>query len=378
LGAKDADGYGESALGRQIAGPLFGAVSQLIATKGSYLVTAAEYARNRKNPMFEDKALDNPWVRGLYQPDSWIGSGMGKLFVPEDLREEQASARQTEALRQKGLSAIARSGYGNVASQGVRALLDVASLAHGGMSRTQQLTVLSDTASLSLSQVEALLHSFGAKLIGRGGDSRGLQWLRGSQLLGIGSSSLLLAAGIGRSVNEISKLIRGKRVTPSSLFHGALDMGNGASGMAYSAYVVRAAMKTGDLVSRSNALLGILKLPASLQTFMRVFGSAGAAAGLFVNGSLMIDSFLNPHLSDPVRGEQRISSALGLGGSLFMLGGALMITPATMPIAGLLFSAGSGLLIAQSAYDLRDQIARMGKKVADGIGALLQKVARWI
>lgn len=158
---------------------------------------------------------------------------------------------------------------------------------------------------------------------------------------------------------EVDHLLRDpKQAKLSALVDGAVDAGQGGAYAAYNYYLVQqgslaakgatveALKKATDVLSSSAQVI-----PTRLLWTMRALGVAGCVMGAIPNIQSIYSGITDEGLSSSVSEHKVISGSLGLAASLSFLGGALLITPASMPFGAALILIGNGFLVAQTVYD---------------------------
>ncbi len=181
---------------------------------------------------------------------------------------------------------------------------------------------------------------------------------RGKNLSFISFGVQMIGGAVKVGVEVDNLLRRPEQARLSALVDGAVDAGQGGAYAAYNWYLVR----QGAMAARGASLDALRKatdvlsssaqvIPPKLLWTMRALGVAGCVMGAIPNIQAIYEGATNDALSHDVSQHKVISGSLGLAASLSFLGGALLITPASMPFGAALILVGNGFLVAQTVYD---------------------------
>jgi hypothetical protein len=393
---------------REVAIPITGLLSSAKALQGNYLLLKEHYGTKPKDVIFDsNNPVERRLISQLYDPAKPLSNALTRLMAPETLQETNKAA-EMQQLHRKGATASAVSGAVRTGSKAIlmggnllalmnppkenpntnkvgasnpstdkenllaltktpRKNLNTKIVDPSNSSNDRENTQLQpaiDMASGASDLLDGVMSGVGASFVGKGKETAATRWLEKGQGLNIISSGLLTLSGLRRVAKEVQKAGNGEQPNSSSLGYAVSDTLNGVLGGVYSLETLKKAKEATGAVDKNKILMGIWNMSPTFKRAMQTLGSAGAAITLAINGRDLI-SAANQRTNDPKlsavqqksavdkRNHQMISAAIGAGGSLAMVAGAAMVSPAVMPVASSLYTAGSAALLAQSFYDLK-------------------------
>ncbi|HEX5033766.1 MAG TPA: hypothetical protein VFW62_04745 [bacterium] len=343
-------GYNRHLWGREIAAALQIPLLYL-SSAGQYRVNLGLYREAPGHPAF---ALEN--AQHWYRSEGLGGRSLQKLFVPPSLRPEAAAVAHCQELRRSGSGLQTIAGYGlqgpALLRLGIngRTVLDPAFWRDASHSWSQRAAVVSDSLGLAGGLVQTHFYNRGLRSLQVGEEAAALGWLRSNHRLHLVSGAFQMSAGLLRLVLEIQHFSRTGEFRPSHGFFGALDAAAGAGGIWYSRHLLGQAAGLSAVRAQNDALMGLTRLPRTMRWGMRTLNLAGNAVGFSLSFIAFWQAARGEGIPDQVRHRRMAAAGLGMLGSGLMMGSALLVTPATAPLAGLLMIGGLGALAAQAIW----------------------------
>ncbi|HKY62198.1 MAG TPA: hypothetical protein VJR29_02175 [bacterium] len=341
-------GYNRHLWGREIAAALQIPLLYL-SSAGQYRVNLGLYREAPGHPAF---ALEN--AQRWYRSEGLGGRSLQRLFVPPALRPEAAASSQE--LRRSGSGLQTAAGYGlqvpALLRLGIngRTLLDPAFWRDSSHSPSQRAAVVSDSLGLAGGLVQTHFYNRGLRSLKAGEEVAALAWLRGNHRIHLASGAFQMSAGLLRLGLEMARFSRTGEFRPSHGFFGALDAAAGAGGIWYSRHLLGQAAGLSAVRAQNDALMGLTRLPRTMRWGMRTLNLAGNAVGFSLSFIAFWQAARGEGIPDQVRHHRMVSAGLGMLGSSLMMGSALLVTPATAPLAGLLMIGGLGVLAVQAIW----------------------------
>ena len=353
--------YEINAFGRQVVAPVVGALVYPVATKlnssGQYKVNYSIYKTNPDDPMFDG------WIKNYYS-DGRAQSKISKaIFVGKNGLSANPTSAEIVNLRRIGARQQMMAGSGLFLPQVLR--LATTGIAAANSNRNNGIedgAIAFDMMSVSGNITDSAFYVYGLRQISNGLDGRAVRTLTLSHKANVVSNVLQIVAGGMRMASEGQRYIKTGEMNLSTMSYGALDVGGGGCGIAYSTWImkrassVRAGTKIAGDVSKANVLMGATRLSNGLRFGLRAIGVAGSVVGVGINSYAIYNGVFNENLTDQQSQDVVVSGTLGLVGAVVMLGGALLIGSASAPIVGAAFVVGYALLTLQTVYDYRSEI----------------------
>lgn len=342
------NGYALHKLGREIVVQATNIPLLILNAAGQYRTNYALYQSNRRDPLFQG------WSSHLYRPETAPGKRAQRFFIPKSFRGAPLSAEEAPLLRRSGarMQGLASSGLQIQPllrlGPNLMALYALASEEKGDA--LQKASVLMDSAAIVSNMTDAGIYAMGLHRIHRGMDSTATTLLMRSHRVNILSNGIQITAGLSRLYTELELYRTTGEINGAVITYAALDTANGASGIAYSGLVLKEAKATSQVIFKNNALTGLARLPASTQWILRGSGVIGAGIGLGANVYSFYEAAAGESETGKARHNKMIASGLGMAGSGLMLASALLLTPATAPLAGLLFVGALCFMVGQSIF----------------------------
>lgn len=343
-------GYNRHLWGREIAAALQIPLLYL-SSAGQYRVNLGLFREAPSHPAF---ALEN--AQRWYRNEGLGGRSLQRLFVPPALRGEGPEASRCQELRRSGSGLQTVAGYGlqipALLRLGIngRTLLDPSFWREASSSPSQRAAVISDSLGLAGGLVQTHFYNRGLRSLQAGEEAAALTWLRRNHRLHLASGAFQMSAGLLRLGLEIARFSRSGEFRPSHGFFGALDAAAGAGGIWYSRHLLGQAAVLSTVRAQNDALMGLTRLPRTMRWGMRSLNLAGNVVGFGLSFVAFCQAARGEGFGAPVRRQRLASSGLGMLGSALMMGSALLVTPATAPLAGLLMIGGLGVLAAQAIW----------------------------
>ncbi len=343
-------GYNRHLWGREIAAALQIPLLYL-SSAGQYRVNLGLYRETPEHPAFSQED-----GRRWYRSEGLVGRSLQRIFVPPALRRETPEAAHWQELRRSGSGLQTVAGYGlqvpSLLRLGIngRTLFDPAFWRDASSSPGFRAAIVSDSLGLAGGLVQTHFYNRGLQSLRGGGEAAALGWFRANHRLHLVSGAFQMSAGLLRFGLEIERFSRTGEFRPSHGFFAALDTAAGASGIWYSRYLLRQAAGLGAIRAQNDALMGLARLPRGMRWGMRGLNLAGNAVGFGLSFYTFCQAFLGEGIPREARHYRMASAGLGMLGSGLMIGSALLVTPATAPMAGLLMIGGLGAFAVQAIW----------------------------
>lgn len=310
----------------------------------------------------------------IYNPQKPVGRALGKILLPAEYRNPHLNPQQQSALRAHGMKNKARFSTLTIASNVGRLAGDTSAIwaecfkENGQCKGTETSAAVFDAGVVVPWMGSEWYNKVGSNIInaaeksGMGPEAKEIVekkayelFKRGQYLVFVANVSQLAAGGVKMFI-EVDNFLRDREETnPSAFVDGAADAGRGGAYAVYNIFLIKEgakAVKTAGIREGNNVLAAWSKaIPPRLLLGMRVLGMAGPAISTVTNGYSIYDGATNAALSEEQQTHQIMSGSLGVASSLFYLGTAFFITPASLPVGVTLFAAGSALLVVQTVYD---------------------------
>lgn len=343
------DAYHWHSKGRELASALQIPLVWL-SSAGQYRVTLALYREQPQHPVFQGK------IQKIYQTQNPLGVLAQRMFVPSMWRQTPETANVLPALRRSGSGLQSFAGYGMQAPLLFRLGINISALSDETFWKSKATfpergAIALDTASLFGGLVQNQFYIQGLRKLNQGAEFTARAWFLRNHRLNIAGSSMQAVAGSLRLGLEVQRYFETGQLNASAAYYGALDGAGGIGGVVYSRYLLNQARTMSRVAACNNSLMGLTPLPFRLRWGLRGLGLAASVVGLGLSLHAFTDTAFRRDLPQPQRRRQMVSSGLGIAGSGMMMVSALMITPATAPLAGLVLIGGMAVLIGQAVYD---------------------------
>ncbi|HKX12759.1 MAG TPA: hypothetical protein VJP40_06370 [bacterium] len=343
-------GYNRHLWGREIAATLQIPLLYL-SSAGQYRVNLGLYREAPEHPAFAQEG-----GRRWYRSEGLAGRSLQRIFVPTALRREAPEVAHWQELRRSGSGLQTVAGYGlqvpsllRLAVNG-RTLFDPVFWRDASSSPGFRAAIVSDSLGLAGGLVQTHFYNRGLRSLQTGAEGAALGWFRANHRLHLASGAFQMSAGLLRLGFEIERISRTGEFRPSQSFFASLDAAAGAGGIWYSRYLLGQSAGLSAVRAQNDVLMGLAHLPRGMRWGMRSLNLAGNAVGFGLSFYAFCQAFLGEGIPSAARQHRMTSAGLGMLGSALMMGSALLVTPATAPLAGLLMIGGLGAFAVQAIW----------------------------
>lgn len=343
-------GYNRHLWGREVAAALNIPLLYL-SSAGQYRVNLGLFREAPEHPAFAQE-----YSRRWYRNEGLLGRSLQRIFVPERLRASAPDISSGALLRRSGSGLQSVAGYGLQAPAllrlgvNARTLFDPAFWRDASSSPGFRVAIVSDSLGVAGGLAQTHFYNVAMRSLGRGEEAGALRWFRGNHRIHLASGAFQMTAGLIRLGLELERFSQSGELRPSHSFFAALDAATGAGGIWYSRFLLREAAALPAIRAQNDALMGLTRLPRGMSWGMRGLNLAGNAVGFGLNFYAFLRTFPDHSIPDSVRQDRMISAGLGMLGSGLMIGSALLVTPASAPLAGLLMIGALGVFAAQAIW----------------------------
>lgn len=374
------EGYFVHKVGIQFAANSLKSVGTFYRTALEYQVFTSRYYSNPNEDIFQDPAVV------IYNSKTSIGGLFSTAMLPPEYRGKNLTKAQAKKLRETYASRLTvREMQLLKASNAVQVVSNLGAIYYchaGGENCTgQQYTTIAFNA------ISAGAYYVGIHHQGKGGEvvskissaeragEADLVRLSAYNKLNLARRTFIIMniaeiiGGAAKVGIEINYAIREpQKFNLSALADGGLHIGLGGSWFIYNGYIAREAAKYAKASKTLDKGIDVLwvharVIPPKILWMTRAFGTVGPLISFGMSAKDFYEGSTDATLAPNISTHKMISGAMGMTSSLFFIGFAFFMTPASVPIGSLCFAAGLGLIAVQTIYDEWENIESYLKEI---------------